>query len=31
MNDICLNAYGDTLPKAVYYQCIWTVRDIDRL
>lgn len=31
MNDICLNAYGDTLPKAVYYQCTWTVRDIDRL
>ena len=31
MEEIILNAGGETLPKAVYYQCIWTVRDIDRL
>ena len=28
---IHLNGGGETLPKAVYYQCVWTVRDIDRL
>lgn len=31
MSDIHLYGEGDKLPKAVYYQCIWTVRDIDRL
>lgn len=30
MSEILL--FGEeTLPKPVYYQCIWTVRDIDRL
>lgn len=31
MSEIHLNGTGDTLPKAVYYQCVWTVRDLDRL
>lgn len=31
MSDIRLSGEGDKLPKAVYYQCIWLVRDIDRL